>query len=323
MISVIVPVYKVEDYLRECVDSILAQSFADFELILVDDGSPDSCGVICDEYAKIDSRVRVIHQENMGLSGARNTGIDVAAGELLTFVDSDDVIKIDYLEKLCYALWKENADIAVTGAEEFTDGENVSICSDNSKEDYFVIDNITGCIRIYEGDHKVPVNACGKLFRKDCIKNMRFPVRRLHEDQRFVPIACYNAEKIAVFNENLYLYRVRPESITKTKFSLKRYDDLWAIDECIDFFRGNNEKEILNAALKKRQRLLCVYSIYAYRDKVAVPPEYKVSIVRALSYLRKNVSADKFEYYLAQVNDGYVIWYEYLRKIQSILGGKR
>ena len=92
-ISVIVPVYKVEKYLHECVDSILAQTFRDFELILVDDGSPDNCGAICDEYAAKDSRIRVIHQENQGLSGARNSGIDVARGEYITFVDADDSIE--------------------------------------------------------------------------------------------------------------------------------------------------------------------------------------------------------------------------------------
>ena len=94
-ISVIVPVYKVEAYLQECVDSILAQTFEDFELILVDDGSPDNCGAICDAYAGKDSRVKVIHQENQGLSGARNTGIEASKGEFLTFVDSDDMVKLN------------------------------------------------------------------------------------------------------------------------------------------------------------------------------------------------------------------------------------
>ena len=98
LISVIVPVYKVETYLPTCVDSILSQTFSDFELILVDDGSPDACGAMCDGYAREDSRIRVIHQKNGGLSAARNTGLDIAKGEYVTFVDSDDVIAPDCLQ---------------------------------------------------------------------------------------------------------------------------------------------------------------------------------------------------------------------------------
>ncbi len=114
-ISIIVPVYKVEPYLRKCVDSILAQTFTDFEVILVDDGSPDNSGKICDEYASKDSRVRVIHKENGGLSSARNAGIDVARGKYLGFVDSDDYIEKDMYELLYDNIVKEQADLSICG----------------------------------------------------------------------------------------------------------------------------------------------------------------------------------------------------------------
>ena len=109
-ISVIVPVYKVEPYLHECVDSILAQTFTDFELILVDDGSSDNCGKICDEYAAKDSRIRVIHQENRGVSAARNAALDAAKGEFIAFIDSDDVVNVYYLEVLLSGM-DEDTDI--------------------------------------------------------------------------------------------------------------------------------------------------------------------------------------------------------------------
>ena len=111
-ISIIVPVYKVEKYLNECIDSILAQTFTDFELILVDDGSPDNCPALCDAAAKKDSRVRVIHQQNKGLSGARNAGIDVARGNWLSFIDSDDTVEKTFCEKLYRAATESGAELA-------------------------------------------------------------------------------------------------------------------------------------------------------------------------------------------------------------------
>ena len=110
-ISVIVPVYKVEPFLKECIDSILLQKFTNFELILIDDGSPDQCGVICDSYAKEDSRIKVIHQTNQGLSAARNTGLDIAIGQYLTFIDSDDIVEVDYLEKMLQLINQYEADV--------------------------------------------------------------------------------------------------------------------------------------------------------------------------------------------------------------------
>lgn len=120
-LSIIVPVYKVEKYIRRCLDSIINQTFTDFELILVDDGSPDTSGEICEGYAKKDERIRVIHQENKGLSGARNTGVEVSKGEYIGFVDSDDWIELEMYEKLITAAEKYGADIVKCGLD-YTDG---------------------------------------------------------------------------------------------------------------------------------------------------------------------------------------------------------
>lgn len=319
-ISVIVPVYNVEKYLHECVDSILAQTFKDFELILVDDGSPDNCGMICDEYAQKDTRVRVIHQENQGLSGARNSGIDVAQGECITFVDSDDLTDAKYLEVLMDAM-EEGTDITVCGFQIFEDGTK-PYCRKSSTEKtcYEVKLAVT---ELYNGNSDIPVNACGKLFRRDVIGEIRFPVGRLHEDQAFTPLVCYRARKVVSCLSELYYYRERTASITRKTFSEKRYDDLWAIDSCIAFFKSKNEQQIVEAALRRRQRLICTYAIYAKRDGVEVPEPYRISIWEALWYLRKNVSAEKYQYCLAQLYPKLVVLDAYARKISSVLRIKK
>lgn len=316
-ISVIVPVYNVEACLPFCVDSILHQTFSDFELILVDDGSSDKCGKMCEEYAEKDERVHVIHQKNGGLSAARNTGIDAAKGEFITFIDSDDAVTENFLERLLSLIENCNADISFCSLKEFSVDDRKLLNADSLDGDILCFDGRKTCVGIYEG--KLPITACGKLFKMSAIGQSKFPVGRLHEDQAFIPPVCYRINRAAVVDEALYLYRVRAESITRTKFSVKRYDDIWAIDNCISFFEENNEPQIVEAAKAKRKRLLCVYSIYAKRDGVKIPEQYKVRILAAISYLRKNVSPLKYEYYLAQINPKCVRLYEYKKKIKKIL----
>ena len=321
MISIIVPVYKVEKYLCECVNSILSQSYIDFELILVDDGSPDRCGEICEEYAMQDMRVRVIHQDNQGLSGARNSGIDAAIGDYITFVDSDDIVSPQYLAVLLQALVNTDADISVCHTLMFADGKAPKAESKpNIKEN--VLSGIETCVRLYDGQADVPVHACGKLYRTKLIGDTRFPLGRLHEDQAFTPLICYRAKKVATVNVQLYYYRERDESITQKRFTVRRYDDLWAIEQCITFFEAEGTKEILAAAFRKKKRLLATYAIYACRDGVKVPKEYHVHLLPALFYLRNNVSPLKYEYYLAQVSPKLARLHEYERKLRRLLKRK-
>ena len=314
MISVIVPIYKVEKYLRDCVDSILAQSYTDFELILVDDGSPDRCGEICEEYARKYPRVRVIHQENQGLSGARNAGMDVAKGEFLTFIDSDDMVSPEYLSTLLQALEDSDADLSACRPIHFLDGEKPKPGSSILVRNV-VVSGKEACVMLYDGREEMPVNACGKLYRTALVGNLRFPIGRLHEDQAFTPLVCYRAKRVSAVVADLYYYRNRNNSITQERFSLKRYDDLWAVDQCIEFFRNERAQDILNAACRKRKRLLASYSIYARRDGVVVPHEYRVNLLPALTYLRKNVQPLKYEFYLAQVSPLLARLYAYERKI--------
>ena len=319
-ISVIVPVYKVEQYLPACINSILAQTYTDFELILVDDGSPDSCGAICDSYAARDPRIRVIHQENMGLSGARNSGMDTARGEFITFVDSDDVVLPLYLEFLLRAAIDGNTDLSVCRLREFSDSNEREAVAQHAKKSFFssVMTGKDACLAQYEGSSLVTVFACGKLFRTSLIGGMRFPEGRLHEDQAFTPLIYDKAEKVAVLDIPVYRNRTRNDSITREQFSLKRYDDIWAIDKCIAFFQEKNEPEIVQAAQSKRKRILAIYSIYARRDGIEVPEQYRIGLLSALAYLRKHVRPMKFEYYLAQVSPRLVKLFEYEMKLMRM-----
>lgn len=319
-ISVIVPVYKVEAYLPACVESVLAQSFSDFELILVDDGSPDGCGTLCDAYAARDPRIRVIHQPNGGLSAARNAGMDIAAGRYLTFIDSDDYVAPDYLELLYRNAEGSGAELAVCRTRLFRDGQAPAAAPSAAEADSKLLSGREAVVLLYRGDDAVPVNAWGKLYRRELIADLRFPVGKLHEDQAFVPIACWRSEAVTTVNARAYYYRDRPESITSKKFSVKRYDDIWGVDQCLAFFRQKGETEILRAAENKRKRLLCVYAIYAKRDGVTVPEEYRVGTGKALRYLRSQVSADRYQYYLAQVHPKLVRPDAILRKLSSFRG---
>ena len=227
-ISVIVPVYKVEPYIHRCVDSILGQTFTDFELILVDDGSPDNCGVICDEYARKDSRIHVIHQENGGLSAARNAGIDWAFAnsdsKWLSFIDSDDWIHRSYLDILVCSAVRFDAGISGCGLfrteqmvedSEISDGEFLSMDVQRAYADYYGM-----CM-----------TACCKLYRKDLFRNVRFPVGKLHEDCYITHIPLFQAEKVAVSESKMYYYYSNPGSITRMKWSEKRLQEIEAHEQ--------------------------------------------------------------------------------------------
>ena len=198
-ISVIVPVYKVEQYLHRCIDSILSQSFSDFELILVDDGSPDNCGKICDEYAAKDSRVRVFHKPNGGVSSARNLGLDNARGEWVTFIDSDDYVKIDYLLELLHNCTINHADfIAINNFIIKETDENLVILDDSMLDKLFSVYSF----------QKV-CSPWGKLYRMDIIKlnNLRFnPAVHLGEDIIFVFTYLLNLNRVILLRSDNYYY---------------------------------------------------------------------------------------------------------------------
>ena len=233
VISVIVPVYKVEKYIRRCVESILAQTYENFELILVDDGSPDDCGTICDEYAAKDSRIHVIHQENGGLSAARNAGIDWvlanSGSQWITFVDSDDWIHPAMLEVLLGMAEEHGTNISVCGHIETPEYEIHAQPKETKRvkwtaEDYFMSGGIYVSI------------AWAKLYHRKCFDTIRYPVGKIHEDEFTTYKVIFSEEYVSETDMPLYYYFCNPEGITG-KWTPKRFDCLEAIEAQADYFK--------------------------------------------------------------------------------------
>lgn len=268
MISVIVPVYNVEKYLSTCLDSILNQTFQNFELILVDDGSTDSCGCICDKYEKLDNRIKVIHKKNGGLSEARNVGIEASVGEYITFIDSDDYVNQFFLEYLFREIIKYQADISACGYYRVKDDEAIfPIRGDNNT---IFMTNKEAVKAAYLS--KLPgfeFITCAKLYRSSLFKKYQitFPKGKIHEDMFTTYKLLYYAQAIVFFNQDMYYYRFRPGSIMTSNYSLKNISVLEAAHEACVFFETKGEKELLsisfNAYLK---HLLNVYQHLTYEN---------------------------------------------------------
>ena len=277
-ISIIVPVYKVEKYLDRCVRSILSQSYGDFELILVDDGSPDQCGDMCDSYAKSDNRIIVIHQKNGGLSSARNTGIDYVLqkneSEWITFVDSDDWIHPRYLEilhsaatmgnvniSICYALWTETERLSEVTDESFTIWDTA---------DYYKAETTNATV------------AWGKLYRRECFQNIRYPAGKIHEDEFVTYRILFEQSSVAVVNQKLYGYFQNREGITRMSWSPSRMDAVEGIKGQISYFISHGFTDIA-----QKQFSILLYTIVKNIDQIYISDDYNLSDKQKyLSYLR-------------------------------------
>lgn len=240
LISVIVPVYNVEKYIGKCIDSIIAQTYDNLEIIIVDDGSADSCPQICDEYAVKDSRIKVIHKANGGLSDARNAGIDASCGDYIGFVDSDDCIEPDMYEKLYNALVSGNADMAVSNFTYVDDGYN-PIEERNAlmpvKDEVISAKEALGRTLKEKGWYYV--TAWNKLYKRALFDEVRFPVGRIHEDEFIVHRIYGSADRVACVSDSCYLYVQRSGSIMKTKYSIKNLDGIKALEERFDYCMDN------------------------------------------------------------------------------------
>lgn len=254
-ISIIVPVYDVELYIQQCIDSIRRQTYPELEIILVDDGSPDNCGVICDENSARDSRITVLHKENGGLSSARNCGIEAAAGKYIAFVDGDDAIHPQYIEILAGMCAQYGCDIAQCGF--------LAVAEDSVKlpvNPCQFLDLYSGrealgkmCQRGEAVKYSVAWN---KLYRRELFEDIRYPEGRIHEDEFITYRLLWKAEKIAVTNQYLYYYLQRPTSIMGREFGIERLDVLAAFKERLDFFREQGLEKEYSATLRKYVYLL-------------------------------------------------------------------
>ena len=225
LISVIVPIYKVEDYLNRCVESILNQTYENFELILVDDGSPDNCGQICDIYAEQDSRIHVVHKENGGLSDARNTGLKVCCGKYIVFIDSDDWISKYYLEKLYDVLQSTESDIVEC---EIIRTDKFHIEDRSLPEIQYTEYTAEEAIDLLIQDKQLHQHVWNKLYKRSVIADIWFEKGKTNEDEFWTYQVFGKAKKITKFNLGLYYYYQRTSSIMGVGFNIKRLDAIEA-----------------------------------------------------------------------------------------------
>ena len=219
MVSIIIPVYNVQDYLARCVDSVLTQTYTDLEIILVDDGSIDISGDICDEYALHDARVRVIHKENGGLSDARNAGLDVARGNYVAFIDADDYVHPSFVELLLKTINETGAQIAVSTWQELKDGDKPRKVKTRRPRCTILTQEEAISSVFYQ--KKLNHSACSRIFETQLFNNLRFPEGMLYEDLAIIyPLLC-KVEKVALINTPMYYYMHRQGSIITT-MSLRR-----------------------------------------------------------------------------------------------------
>lgn len=273
VISVIVPVYKVEKYLDRCVKSILAQTFEDFELILVDDGSPDNCGAMCDAWAAKDDRITVIHQQNGGLSAARNAGIDWvfanSASQWLTFIDSDDWVHPEMLERLLAAAIENRVEISICGYGE-TAAESPTVLPQTLEPVLWKPGDF------YQKHYVNATIACAKLYHRSCFASVRYPVGKIHEDEFVTYRLLFEQQDLAVIAAPLYAYYINLAGITKKAWSPKRLDAWEAYEQQILFFEKMGDAQLLQ--FRYREYLENAYTQLRAAQEAPNAPQLKKDI---------------------------------------------
>jgi len=249
MISVLMPVYNVEKYLDNTLESVRNQTYSDFEVIMINDGSTDSSGKICDRWAAEDSRFRVIHTENRGVSAARNTALSLVRGEYIFFMDSDDLIEPETFEELLTALHKNNADM-VMGTFYYTDNEGNPIekLNENCPVRDEVLDNVQYLRKLTEPNANYYCTSTIKIFRSFLFEGITYPVGRINEDEARIHEIIFRCNKIVTLKKRYYNYIKHSAGITGTSFGIKNLDREEAFVERIKFFKDKGFYDLAERA---------------------------------------------------------------------------
>lgn len=294
LISVIIPVYNAEKYLRRCLDSVVAQTYRNLEIICVDDGSVDESGKICDQYAVRDARIKVVHQENQGLSAARNRGLDLAEGEYIAFVDSDDYILEDMYKKMLDKLLNYNVDLCMCQWQyEFSDGRQVVKRENIAPTIYGRKTSLEFARFLYMGNYEngVAVAAWNKLYRRALLDKIRFE-GRIHEDEAFSGRIMAKNISVYVMEEQFYVYAQNGDSLTNKPFSTNKFFFLDALAERRELFKSDaficQETELLYC------NMYIEYCLRARKDGVAIshPEKYRQIFRKMFSSLRREGKAN-------------------------------
>ena len=262
LITVIVPVYKTEEYLRRCVDSIVNQTYKNLEIILVDDGSPDNSGKLCDELAKTDSRIKVIHKQNGGLSSARNAGLDIMTGDYVAFVDSDDFIELNMYESLLRLLISTNSQIAESGIVcDYPNGEHHYFNPDFPASSNNAVFSKIEALKEIMLAKKITNSACDKLFKAAIFENLRFTEGIILEDFDLMPRCIEKASSVCYTPQPFYHYVMTEQSIMRGGFRENRFTETDISRRYIEYY-FENYPEIADYALAKHI-MLCLVLIHA------------------------------------------------------------
>ena len=260
LVSVVVPVYEVEPYLERCIRSIIGQTYDNLEIILVDDGSPDQCGAICDRFAQDDPRIKVYHKENGGTSDARNYGVERASGKYISFIDADDYLSPDYFAYLSDLLVKHDADISCCCMERTSEDTSAfGIKPGIPKERLFT--GREACREFFGYCYGILVTVWGKLFKSDIVKQFTFPVGRRYEDEAVVCKYYYMANRVVIGNRCLYAYYQNPDSFMHCQTTLINPDAVWAFGHRAEFFEEHDERRLAEIAWNFQLNYLIRHSL--------------------------------------------------------------
>lgn len=282
-LSIVVPVYKTEKYIDGCIQSILSQTYKDFILILVDDGTPDNSGVICDKYAALDDRVRVIHKENGGLSSARNAGLDVVDTELVTFVDSDDEIAATMYEKMIYFLDQNNLDIVCCDTY-LVRGRTKKFRPTYNKDKLFFDGKALEEVLNGNIDNAAP----NKIYKASLFYDIRFPIGRIYEDVATVYRIFSKADNVGYMKQPFYYYYKRSGSIIASSFNSKgRYDCFLGYREHLEFAERNCAAAVSACHSELIKVAVATMTAFLANDESNDSPRFK-EVEKALNYYYEN-----------------------------------
>lgn len=259
LISVVIPVYNVGLYLERCLNSVVYQTYTNLEIVLIDDGSTDESGLICDEWAQKDNRIRVIHKKNGGLSDARNYGIKEAHGDYLMFVDSDDAIALSMIQILYDVANRSRADIVFC---DYGIEEQIIYRKCNGNIEIVELDKMEALQGLYNEKHIKMVIACGKLYKRHLFNNNAFEVGRIHEDEWIMHKLLDESRKIIYVDIPLYFYFQREGSISNDKKSIKNLDYLYALEDRMAFFYDRQYDELYKKTVEVFLDMNIYYSTF-------------------------------------------------------------
>lgn len=312
LISIILPVYNVSKYLEECMKSIINQTYKNIEIIVVNDESTDGSDYICEKYKKLDNRIKVIHQKNQGLSAARNTGLNHCKGEYISFIDSDDYVKPDYIGKLYKSIKENNTKISVCG---YTD-----LYTDNTLKSAGISEYNELLIgKKFLKDRGLNTVVWNKMYDASIWKKLRFDVGKLHEDLFIMHKIMYNEDIVSVVKEDLYIHRTRTDSITGKRFDIKRANDIIeASENRLNFFRNKEQSFYCMCLLELMNKLSKEYGRMYMYDKKKYKHELKEMHKRAKECYKEYLLNHKGRYNCSKKTIMFVLMPNFVSKVKIL-----